>query len=467
MATRGSRVRHADRSIEVHGCVGERRQVEVLRDAILHALADLPDVQPRDLVVPARTSHASRRTSRPCWATPGGAGASLRAHGPIARPSGAARRLDVAVLRLLGGHYARSAVLDLLRDPFVQARFGLAEEDVERYGEWTDGGVVRWGLDGMHREWTTLPASFEAGIWRRAFDRLLVGTALPPDAVARHLGCAPSTRATTSSASAPSARSSPRWRRSRTTAPWRGRSRVVHFVQTSPPSLFDTGLGAAWQLERLHRLLAEIDHDATGLAASLPFDEFRDLFEDRASSERTRTSNGPGGVTFTSLVPLRNVPFAVVAVLGMDERTLQRTASIDVAFGPARVGDRDPQADVRAALLGAILSARARLIVTHEAADVVTNRRCRRRRRSPSCSRPSTPSARAARRRLLRHPRHAHGSDDLVHEPRLGGVPFSFDRGALARALALRRPGAVTNRSPRPPRRRRRPIPCSSTRRRS
>jgi exodeoxyribonuclease V gamma subunit len=41
----------ADRSIEIHACHGRLRQVEVLRDAILHALAADDTLEPRDVIV--------------------------------------------------------------------------------------------------------------------------------------------------------------------------------------------------------------------------------------------------------------------------------------------------------------------------------------------------------------------------------------------------------------------------------
>ena len=40
-----------DRSVQVHACHGRARQVEVLRDAILHLLADDPTLEPRDVIV--------------------------------------------------------------------------------------------------------------------------------------------------------------------------------------------------------------------------------------------------------------------------------------------------------------------------------------------------------------------------------------------------------------------------------
>ena len=41
----------ADRSVQVHSCHGRARQVEVLRDALLHLLADDPTLEPRDVIV--------------------------------------------------------------------------------------------------------------------------------------------------------------------------------------------------------------------------------------------------------------------------------------------------------------------------------------------------------------------------------------------------------------------------------
>ena len=40
-----------DRSVQIHSCHGRARQVEVIRDAILHALAEDPALEPRDVIV--------------------------------------------------------------------------------------------------------------------------------------------------------------------------------------------------------------------------------------------------------------------------------------------------------------------------------------------------------------------------------------------------------------------------------
>ena len=49
--TSASTLTAADRSIRIHACHGRARQVEVLREAILHRLADDPTLEPRDVIV--------------------------------------------------------------------------------------------------------------------------------------------------------------------------------------------------------------------------------------------------------------------------------------------------------------------------------------------------------------------------------------------------------------------------------
>ncbi len=50
-----------DDSIRVHACHGRGRQVEVLRDAVLHLLEDDPTLEPRDIIVMCPDIETSRR----------------------------------------------------------------------------------------------------------------------------------------------------------------------------------------------------------------------------------------------------------------------------------------------------------------------------------------------------------------------------------------------------------------------
>lgn len=430
----------ADRTIGLHGCTGDARQVEVARDAILHALDADPTLELTDVCI---LCPDLRRLAPHIEAVLGARGGAPAL--PYVLTDRSISRADpvvgavVMAMGLLGGRFARSEVVDLVRHPLVQRRFDLAEEDVDRLVEWARTADVRWGLDGAHRTQVGLPASFEAGTWRRALDRLLLGIALPDDTVApfglraidpgdeiERVGAIADVVATLASLEDACAVE-------RSCAAW------CDIVRSLGDDLFAPAPEDRTGFEQLHRLIASIERDATATDVELSYVEFRSLFEDRAARVREVVVTGRGGVTVTSLTPLRNVPFAVTCILGLDERGLDLTSATDAAMGAARVGDRDARADLRAALLGAVLSTRSRLIVTYEARHVVSNEAV-----PPAAVLAELHEAIAAscsddvRTLVTVHPRHAHGDDDLVGDPQWMGEPFSFDAAARARAVELR-----------------------------
>ena len=74
-----------------------------------------------------------------------------------------------------------------------------------------------------------------------------------------------------------------------------------------------------------------------------------------------------GGVTFATLMPMRAVPFRVVALLGMNDGDYPRSAppsDFDLMALDVRPGDRSRREDDRYLFLEALLSARERLHVS-------------------------------------------------------------------------------------------------------
>jgi exodeoxyribonuclease V gamma subunit len=425
-----------DPSVSLHGCVGALRQVEVARDAILHALSADGSLAPTDVVVLCADMRRFAPYVEAVLGDPQGAPELPYVLRDRAVSSAVPFIAGIErALRVLGGRVPRSAVIDLLRDPMVARRFGIGEEDVDRIAAWSLEGDVRWGLDGAHREQAGIPAHFESGTWRRALDRLLAGMALPSgmtsavlplraleaghdlDRVGALCDVLETIAALHDASLAP-----------RTVSAW------CDHVAMVADRLFDLGLDDAGSTEQLARLLGGISDDAHNAEFLVPYDEFRALFSERAEQVRDLVVTGPGGVTVTSFAPLRNVPFRVVVLLGLDEVSVERAPAPDVAFGEARIGDRDPRADLRASLLAAVLAARSSLIVTYDAFDVAAN--------ETVTEATVLSELREALERVLavgdtrqRHPRHAHGDDDLD----VGATgPFSFDRGALQRAGELR-----------------------------
>ena len=144
-----------DRSLQVHSCHGRARQVEVLRDAILHLLDEDPTLEPRDVIVMCpdietfapliQASFGAGEVSdeddeidalpediRPPDLRVRLADRSLRQTNPILGV--VARLIELADERLTA-----SQVLDLADREPVRRRFGFDDDDLARMEEWVRG----------------------------------------------------------------------------------------------------------------------------------------------------------------------------------------------------------------------------------------------------------------------------------------------------------------------------------------
>ena len=199
-----------DDSLRFHSCHGQARQVEVLRDAVLHLLASDPTLEPRDVIVlcPDIEVFAPLIT-----AAFGGAGVpvdsaqpsvaevdppvtdelprlrvrladrSLRQTNPLLAVAG-------RLLSLAAGRMTASDVLDLAAMEAVSRRFGLDDDALTLVNRWVAASGVRWGLDGPHRARWYLEDE-DANTWRAGIDRLLLGVAMGEDGLRTFEGVLP------------------------------------------------------------------------------------------------------------------------------------------------------------------------------------------------------------------------------------------------------------------------------------
>jgi exodeoxyribonuclease V gamma subunit len=395
---RRPRLDPADRSVQVHASHGRLRQVQVLRDAILHLLADLPDLEPRDIIVMCPDVEAfapyvdavfgaqavsvtdaaepeavtsTRRDTPPLRVRI--ADRSLRQVNPVLKVL--AELLDLADDRLTGPQ-----VYDLLSRAPVRARFGFTDDDLARIEAWIPDLGIRWGLDAADRDRFDL-GGVDANTWRFGMRRLLTGIAVadedlrliadtvPYDDVegsdvelaGRLAECV--TRLTGVVTALREPRSLRDWAALLTDAAQR-------LTLTAGPD--------AWQEVQLHRLVDAL-LDQAGAAADqviLSLADVRALLGDRLRGRPTRASHRTGDLTFSTLVPMRAVPHRVVCLLGMDDGSFPRRTvpdGDDLIDEVPFVGDRDPRTEDRQLLLDALLAATDHLVVTYSGRDERTN----------------------------------------------------------------------------------------------
>ncbi len=397
----------ADRSLQIHACHGRARQVEAVRDAVLHLLAADETLEPRDVIVMcpdiegfAPMIQASFGADDPMDAAAEddrdaeGTGLPrlrVRLADRSVRQTNPLLSVAAQLLQLAGARVTASQVLDLASRPPVARRFHFDQDDLSTLEQWVADTGVRWGLDAVHRRPWDLD-HVGANTWAAGLDRLLLGvtmaegdgrmfgTTLPyddvpsseVDLVGRFTELLQRLAATLD-----------RLTGLRPVGAW------VDALLTGTELVAVSSPSDKWQHEQLRRVLAEVTEAAGPFSSSgdgppapdigpeLSLAEVRDLLDRRLQGRPTRANFRTGDLTVCTLVPMRSVPHRVVALLGLDDGAFPRhpeTDGDDLLLASPQVGDRDARSEDRQLLLDALLAATEHLVVTYSGRDERTNR---------------------------------------------------------------------------------------------
>jgi exodeoxyribonuclease V gamma subunit len=371
-----------DRSVRVHACHGRARQVEVLRDAILHELDEDPSLEPRDVIVMC----PDIETFAPLIHATFGAGddepserdlrvrladRSLRQTNPLLAV--VAELLDLAEQRVTA-----SQVLDLADREPVRRRFRLDDDDLARLRDWIADSGVRWGLDAAHRVPFKLGA-LPNGTFRAGLDRVLTGVAMTEDERRLFGGVLPLDDVESGAIDLAGRFAELIDRLQAALDAFAEPKPVVAWaaaIAAAADALTATSARDAWQRAELQRVLDDVVAEAGTSATDIALPELRALVADRLRGRPTRANFRTGHLTICTLVPMRSVPHRVVCLLGLDDEAFPRKAprdGDDLILDDPHVGDRDPRLEDRQMLLDALLAARDRLIVTYAGNDERTN----------------------------------------------------------------------------------------------
>ncbi|HEX8157437.1 MAG TPA: exodeoxyribonuclease V subunit gamma [Solirubrobacteraceae bacterium] len=455
-----------DRSLQIHSCHGRARQVEIIRDAILHLLKQDPTLEPRDVIVmcpdiemfapliqatfgAGEVDDAEQLGALPAEIRPPDlrvrlADRSLRQTNPVLGV--VAELIDLAEQRLTA-----SQVLDLADREPVRRRFLLGDEDLTRLQGWVSQSGIRWGFDAAHRAPFKLDA-LSSGTWRTGLDRILVGVTMTEDQQQLFAGVLPLDDVE-SGAIGLAGRFAEFVDRLQESIAALSRAKTIDAwaaaIATAADSLTTTSQRDSWQRNELQRLLDDVVAEATvaGTVAATRISppEIRALLGDRLQGRPTRANFRTGHLTICTLVPMRSVPHRVVCLLGLDDGVFPRKAlrdGDDLMVEDPHVGDRDPRAEDRQMLLDALLAATDRLIVTYSGNDERTNAP-----RPPAVpvgelldvvnATVRTEDGDAQAHVVVRHPLQPFAPRNFVHGALVGDQIWSFDPVTLAGARAL------------------------------
>ncbi|MFC9554648.1 exodeoxyribonuclease V subunit gamma [Rhodococcus sp. NPDC056960] len=434
----------ADSSVQVHACHGPARQVEVLRECLLHLFEDDPSLEPRDVLVmcPDVESYAPLIRAAFGQDVLGHPGHRLRVRlaDRALHQTNPVLGVVSTLLELADARVTASQVLDLSAAAPVRRRFRFGDDDLERIREWASATGARWGIGPRQRAAFGL-GDFPQNTFTTALDRILLGAAADESesewlALALPLDDVDSNDIDLTGRLAEFV--------DRLDVALRGLGGPQSVAAWSSALtraldlLVDVSAADTWQLAQARRELgAAMEH---GGDTVLRLSDVRAMLATRLAGRPTRANFRTGELTVCTMVPMRSVPHRVVVLLGLDDEVFPRGVSVDgddVLSRNPLLGERDPRSEDRQLLLDAVMSASEKLLLFYTGADPVSGMI-----RPPAIPLSELLDAVAATvgRDALpgivtRHPLQPFDARNFRPER-----PFSFDRGALAGARAAQHP---------------------------
>ena len=360
-----------DSSLTFHRCHSPRREMEVLRDHLLAAFEQMPDLRLHQVLV--LVPDVARYG--PYIEAVFGARAQGVPHLPFRiadQPDAGEEPPAGAVLQLLdlvGSRLTPEEVFDLLDTAAVRRRFELAETDLPFLRREVEAAGIRWGIDGRQRRVDYDVPPQEANTWRSGIDRLLMGCATGPleDLAA---GIAPHAGDTAGEAQTLG--------RFATFAETLFRTLEELAAPRSPAEwaqrladLLDELLATEGEREELAlgRLRQALDalrsvEQRAGVTSVFGPRVLRDHLAAQLTGRGGRGRFLSGGITFCAMKPMRTIPFRMVAIAGLEDGSFprqERPLPFDLVRREHRPGDRSLKDDDRQLFLETLLATGDRL----------------------------------------------------------------------------------------------------------
>lgn len=363
-----------DRSLQIHSCHGPLREMEILYDNLLAMFDELPELEPRQIVVmiPDIESYApyisavfgNRAGGRP--ALPFSiADRSVRRESPFVEAF-------LSFLDLSTSRFGVNEVLNILEIPLVAASYDISADELSLMREWLHQSGVRWGLDANHRGELGFP-EFGDYSWQSGLDRLFLGYALTPDGTRTFHGILPYPAI-----------------EGRQAIPLGKLSEFIRQLRRIHSGFASRQTLQQWAdllSETVEKMLKPDDMDAGGpTAVAKALNSLREAqssfgfiqpvgleaVRDCLKQHLTKGGGGygfmGGAITFCAMLPMRSIPMRVVWLAGMNDGQFPRTSrqpGFSLMSGARRRGDRSLRDEDRYLFLEALMSAEERLCISY------------------------------------------------------------------------------------------------------
>ena len=400
------RLESEDYSLQIHRSHGLKREVEILYDTILAALERDPALEPDDIFVMAPDISLYTPYIEALFAHRRPFPGSARIAFSVVSSKSALRlpviRALLDLLRLTRSRYRLSEVFDLFSQEVIYRRFSVSEAGLGLLGAWLQKAAVNWGLDGDFRK-DTVGVDFAEHSFSWGLDRLLAGYGLAgngltgagsadaevwPSESGAGAGFLPLSGVEGSEAlilgsfcAFVTALGEARQRLLKPLPAARWRTELTRLIDDfiSPPSASDGDLLRLRQaINNLGQQLETApERDFSGSETGcLSTETVIAALEKSLGEVLGGAGFFAGGITFSSILPLRALPARMICLLGLNDGEFPRShrpPAYDLITARPRAGDRNARDEDRYLFLETLLAARKTLVLSYIGRDPQDN----------------------------------------------------------------------------------------------
>jgi len=375
-----------DDSIVITSCHSALREVQGLHDWLLHQFNDDPLLTPKDVIVmcPQIEQYApyvnavftrgwqdidAKLPPLPC---------SIADR--VSKDSEPFVAAFSELLNLPDSRFQVSQLISLLRLPAMQAKFSISIEEIDKASVWLEQASIHWGLDKLHKQHVLKSDTTSDNFtWQQGLAKLLNGFAFGDQSVIYNeqlllptvegsdgllLGklmlIIEQLQDYSRSLSLP-----------RTAKNWQ----VFLFSLLDELFIVDTDTGFTIVSQAIESMVEYCAHAEFNDEIDLLI--VRDFLDHHFSQPDPGRQFIVGQVTFCSMLPMRSIPFKVIAVLGLNDgefpRQRQPLGFDLMSITPVKLGDRSRRGDDRYLFLEAIISARQALYLSFQGRNIKNN----------------------------------------------------------------------------------------------
>lgn len=281
------------------------------------------------------------------------------------------------LLTLPDSRFSVSQLVSWLRLTPLQSQLEITPEQVEQLSLWLQQVSVHWGINEQHKSGFIGAQATAQFTWQQGLSRLLLGYAYGEQTLYQGQLINPLLEGEQSLLLGKliylveqlvhfrdhmlTPRSATQWQQL-----------LAQLVTT----IFDEQDETVLLLQQALAEFSQVCEQASYVEA-IPLTVVKNYLQQQFSQPDTKQQFMVGQITFCSMLPMRSIPFKVIAVLGLNDgdfpRQRQNTSFDLMQMTPARLGDRSRRGDDRYLFLEALISAREKLYLSYQGKSVRTN----------------------------------------------------------------------------------------------